>query len=409
MGLDGAVEARGVPVEIRAGPECHRPTAGTGDQAAPTGRGGRGRHPRPEGARARCRWSRPAGERGPRSAARRTEVVWAEGADELVVDPAGVAVETATGAVRVSVPVSCDEARADTVRVTFAVGAPDRPAGLVAAAARRPEGPPVVVNRWGDALVAFAWSVLLGTVNGVAGATAIDRTGAPLVAAELVATPAGLTIVPQARHRFGGGAMTMTSDDLGVLENLAKAIGALDAAGRPDAGCSATLAGDSCACCWRTPSTNHSSPSSTRCSTTETSKRTAPTGRSCRSPGPRTRTSSWASSSHHRRPRSTSASRRVGHPGRRQPPGHRDPLRGVRLPHPAQRGAVVADPLLLGRPGGRIRLSSTVMLDEADPTPGAFHLGSIGISVDVPTAPSGDDPPLIGLTLGQLQLPGGRA
>ncbi|MGH9272010.1 MAG: hypothetical protein ACRDZ2_12125, partial [Ilumatobacteraceae bacterium] len=45
----------------------------------------------------------------------------------------------------------------------------------------------------------------------------------------------------------------------------------------------------------------------------------------------------------------------------------------------------------------------------AQPTPGAFHLGSIGISVDVPTAPSGDAAPLIGLTLGQLQLPGATA
>ena len=205
MGLDGAVEARGVPVEIRRAlsaidrlPEPAIKPLPPGAVAEAVTLDPKALGPVVVGAARRAS--------GVRAAARRTEVVWAEGADELVVDPGGVAVETATGVVRVSVPVSCDEARADTVRVTFAVGAPDRPAGLVAAAARRPEGPPVVVNRWGDALVAFAWSVLLGTVNGVAGATGIDRTGAPLVAGELVATPAGLTIVPQARHRFGGAA-----------------------------------------------------------------------------------------------------------------------------------------------------------------------------------------------------------
>jgi hypothetical protein len=141
---------------------------------------------------------------GVRAAARRTEVVWADGADELVVDPGGVSVETTTGAVVVSVPVACDQSGPATVRVTFAVGSPDRPAGLIAAATRVPEGPIVVVSRWGDALVAFAWSVLLGMVNGVAAATGVDRTGARLVAGEVVATRDGLTIVPLARHRFGG-------------------------------------------------------------------------------------------------------------------------------------------------------------------------------------------------------------
>ncbi len=145
---------------------------------------------------------------GVRTAARRTEVVWAEGADELVVDPGGVTMETAHGAVVVAVPVACDQTgpRPVTVRVTFAVGADDRPAGLIAAATRVPEGPPVVVQRWGDALVAFAWSVVVGMVNSVAGATGVDRTGARLIAGEIIANPDGLTIVPLARHRFGGAA-----------------------------------------------------------------------------------------------------------------------------------------------------------------------------------------------------------
>ena len=69
-------------------------------------------------------------------------------------------------------------------------------------------------------------------------------------------------------------------------------------------------------------------------------------------------------------------------------------------------GPAVANPLLLGRPGGRIRLTGSVVLSSSPPPPGAFHLGSVGLSVDVSTA-SGDGAPSIGLALGQLQMPGG--
>jgi large repetitive protein len=74
----------------------------------------------------------------------------------------------------------------------------------------------------------------------------------------------------------------------------------------------------------------------------------------------------------------------------------------------AARGtASTPDPvLLLGARGGRIRLSSTLHLDQAPPAPDEFHLGSIAVSVDVPTA-SDDDDPAIGLKLGALQFPGG--
>ena len=63
--------------------------------------------------------------------------------------------------------------------------------------------------------------------------------------------------------------------------------------------------------------------------------------------------------------------------------------------------------LLLGHRGGRIRLSSTLHLDDAAGT-GDVHLGSIAVSVDVPTTDDDDDP-AIGLRLGGLQLPGGTA
>jgi hypothetical protein len=61
------------------------------------------------------------------------------------------------------------------------------------------------------------------------------------------------------------------------------------------------------------------------------------------------------------------------------------------------------DPLVLGRPGGRIRLAAELSLDGAA-VPGGFHLGGVAVDVDVPTA-TGDDPPVLALRLSGLQLP----
>jgi hypothetical protein len=135
---------------------------------------------------------------------KRAEVVWVDGDSELAVGVAGVRVETGAGLVVVTIPVRCDQTDAAEVHVTFVVGEPDRPAGLYAATQRRPRGPALVVDTWGDALVAFAWQVLLGLVSGLAGATGKDARGNRLVPVELAATREGLGIVPMARHRFSG-------------------------------------------------------------------------------------------------------------------------------------------------------------------------------------------------------------
>ena len=132
-----------------------------------------------------------------------TEVVWSDGGDELAVDPAKIGVATTAGAIAVTVPVRCDETGPVSVEVTFAVGAPGRPAGLFAATSDRPRGPAVVVDRWADALIAFAWSAVLELVSSVAGTIGRDAHGDRLIPGALVATDDGLEVVPVARHRLG--------------------------------------------------------------------------------------------------------------------------------------------------------------------------------------------------------------
>ena len=135
---------------------------------------------------------------------RRTEVVWVEGESELAVSLVDIQLRLATGLVQLRIPVRCDQVGKAVVDVFLAVGAPDQPAGVYAATFRRPNGPPLVVDTWGDALVAFAWQCLLGLVAGVAGAIGKDDRGNVLVPVEMAATARGLLVVPMARHRFAG-------------------------------------------------------------------------------------------------------------------------------------------------------------------------------------------------------------
>ncbi|MDP9417449.1 MAG: hypothetical protein M3P48_06380, partial [Actinomycetota bacterium] len=63
---------------------------------------------------------------------------------------------------------------------------------------------------------------------------------------------------------------------------------------------------------------------------------------------------------------------------------------------------------LLGGDGGRIRIATSVTIDADPPQPGEAHLGSIGLDVDIPTS-STDAAGGFGLTLVGLQLPGAQS
>jgi hypothetical protein len=132
-----------------------------------------------------------------------TEVIWSEGGDELSVDPAKIDVKTTTGAILFSIPVRCDQSGQGVADVALAVGSPERGAGMFAAATRRAHGPPAVVERWADALVALAWGTLVELASSISGVAGRDVSGAELIPGSMVADEAGLLIVPYARHPLG--------------------------------------------------------------------------------------------------------------------------------------------------------------------------------------------------------------
>ena len=69
-------------------------------------------------------------------------------------------------------------------------------------------------------------------------------------------------------------------------------------------------------------------------------------------------------------------------------------------------GASVSEPLLLGSIGGRIRIGTSITLDSAPVVPGQARIGGIGLDIDLPTSPSDPQQPQFGLSLAGLQLPG---
>jgi len=132
-------------------------------------------------------------------------LLWRCGASDLLVLPGGVQTRLAQGVVAISIPVRCDQSGDAFVHVSFFVGEPARPAGLVAATEPRPRGPAAVVDVWGERLVAFGWQIVVALVTQIAADSGRDEDGAPLLPAAMSATPQGLTVLPMARHAMDRG------------------------------------------------------------------------------------------------------------------------------------------------------------------------------------------------------------
>lgn len=134
-------------------------------------------------------------------------VVWTAGPHELLVLLDELSVRTGDGVVSVFVDVACDELRAATrsprahIQIDFVVGTEQRPTGMLAVATP-PQGPHLVVDRWGAALVAFAWQALLDSAAALTASAGRDTDGAGLLPTSWTASPQGIAVGPRARHEI---------------------------------------------------------------------------------------------------------------------------------------------------------------------------------------------------------------
>ncbi len=130
------------------------------------------------------------------------QVVWSDGTNELLVDVAGVAIETAAGLIHVFIPVATEDTGPQRIAVTFATGSADGPAGLVFATETQPDGPPEIVTLWGEFLIALAWGSLLRTLVTLGQGAGSDGDGAGLIPADFAADRGGVTMAVMARHEM---------------------------------------------------------------------------------------------------------------------------------------------------------------------------------------------------------------
>jgi hypothetical protein len=128
--------------------------------------------------------------------------LWVKDSSELLVLTGKVSVTLDDGLVLVTIPVSCDQAAGAIIQVPFAVGSRDQPAGLVFATEERPRGPEVVVDLWSEALVAFAWRLMLTVAARIAAQSGVDEDGTGLVPIAFTASKDSLALLPMARHTF---------------------------------------------------------------------------------------------------------------------------------------------------------------------------------------------------------------
>ena len=156
-----------------------------------------------------------------------TEVIWSEGGDELSVDPAKVDVKTTDGAILFSIPVRCDQSGQGVADIGLAVGSPR--SGAPACSRRRRggrTGHSAVVERWADALVALAWGTLVELANSISSVAGRDQDGDELIPGEhrrRRCRPARRPVRPASSR--SAPEMTLTASDLGVLGDLATALG----------------------------------------------------------------------------------------------------------------------------------------------------------------------------------------
>ena len=129
-------------------------------------------------------------------------VIWTKDESELQVITGKVTVELSDGLILVNIPVTCDQAGSATVQVPFAVGGPTSPAGMLVATEEHPRGPDAIIAVWSDALLAFAWKLLMSVATRSAAAAGTDTDGAGLIPAALTANADGVNVLTMARQAF---------------------------------------------------------------------------------------------------------------------------------------------------------------------------------------------------------------
>lgn len=135
-----------------------------------------------------------------------TEVAWFDYDGEVTVNLAATTVTLLDGLVLVALTLQSDQTGTGQVIVPLSVGTQASPTGMLIGTENRPRGLLALVDRWGEAATAAAWSALLDVAQTLARQGGADANGAPFIPVSITAATTGLTVLPQARQAMDSAA-----------------------------------------------------------------------------------------------------------------------------------------------------------------------------------------------------------
>lgn len=127
-------------------------------------------------------------------------VVWVQGSSELLIHSDKTKISFSTGLVTVNVTVSCDQSNQTQIPIPLGVGQSKSPSGLIMSSFSDLQGPEEVVELWSDALIAFAWELLIEISRVISAEIGKDERGISLVPGDIGASPGVLLLQPVSRH-----------------------------------------------------------------------------------------------------------------------------------------------------------------------------------------------------------------
>ena len=136
----------------------------------------------------------------PESGAR--TVLWRKAGAEVFFHPRQTCVEIRQGLIVVGICLESCETKSAILTVPFAVGTEQRLASTIMVTEQRPRGPELLVELWGEAVIAVAYEAVLQVISGIATASGSDELGQQLKPGAIIAGDDELTVVPQAFHGF---------------------------------------------------------------------------------------------------------------------------------------------------------------------------------------------------------------
>ncbi len=129
-------------------------------------------------------------------------VIWQLDEAQVFFYPDKTKVEIADGLILVGIVLESVQTGQATLTVAFATGRNGQLSGTVMTTEEHPRGPELLVNIWGDAVIAAAYDAVLQVTNGIAAEVGNDLQGQVLRAGAIVTTKKGLGVIPQAYHSF---------------------------------------------------------------------------------------------------------------------------------------------------------------------------------------------------------------